>query len=85
MKIETLEKLEPLLKRRNSILETLYRIENTKEFLTLSIEGEDGAERTSTVHFKWQEASDIPKKVREYMLGLVEAELKEVNALIEAI
>ena len=85
MKIETLEQLEPLLKRRTRILETLYHLEETKAFLKLTINGENGNEQPSSVSFTWENESTIPERIRLYMLEVVEAELKEVETLIEAI
>lgn len=75
--------LELLFARRRSAQETLAKLEKVKEFTSITIKGEDGAENTGSISFDWQQGSKVRGMVRAMIVAEYENELKDVEALIE--
>ena len=89
MKIIEAKKLNNLLKELESYESDLEKIKNTKEFTTVTFDGEDGAERANGFSLGWKRNSNdnqryrIAKAIHQLAIKRLEEEIKRVIEEIE--
>ena len=87
MEIKKAEEVAALVAEHKRIKTTLQKLEEVREFTSIVIKGEDGAERESSIIFSWQknEEHQLAKAARTLIKSQLESDLREVETKLQNI